>query len=142
MKTTSEPTTAAKAELSCRVMKSVLVLFQREYGRTKMLETSKKAAFPYDINHLEDENRWMSFEEGQRLLDGFAEASGDPLFFQKAGHLTISKEALGLMHSVLKAFGNPRMLYQKVVDLSSIYNRVGEFTVEALEPNRMVLVYK
>ena len=131
-------------ELSSRILKSLVVYFRSTYGREKLEETLSSAGLDPGIQTvLENESTWVSFEIGQRLIDALTEASGDPQFPRKAGHITMSREILGFFHSVLRAFGNPRLSYRKtIVDLSPMYNRAGRFELQKLGRNRVQFSYR
>jgi hypothetical protein len=112
------PVNGPSSDISCRAMKSVLVYFQLEFGRKRLLEVLAKMPRPVDIKTLEDENSWISFADGQMLMDAFVEGSGDPEFARKAGRLTMSREVLGLLYTFFRAIGSPKMMYPKLVEMA------------------------
>ncbi len=135
--------THGSAELSVRVIKSLLVFFRETYGQDRLAAAIAGAQLdPLEAKSLENDDNWLPFEIGQRLLDALSEASGDPLFPRRAGQTTLSKEGLGFAYSVLKAFGTPGLCYRKTLELAPLYNRAGKFEVHEVGRNRIELSYR
>jgi response regulator RpfG family c-di-GMP phosphodiesterase/signal transduction histidine kinase len=130
-------------ELSHRILKPLLILFRREHGEARLREVVASLALADhgELSDLEDETGWVSFDDGQRLIDALCAASGDPQFARRAGQATASREGLGMAYTILKAFGSPELCYRKTLEVSSLYNRAGTFTLGHLERSRAAFSY-
>lgn len=132
------------AEIACRPLRSLLAYFRQTHGSEPLEEALAAAELPaqVDVAFLEHEDNWVSFDVGQRLLDVLTEASGDPQFPRKAGHMIMTREVLGVAYGPLKAFGTPKLCYRKTLDYSELYNRVGTYTVSHLSSRRIAFTYR
>ena len=137
----SNPT---KGELSCRAIRSLIVYFSKMHGERQLQAVIDLANLGSEVNldYLNDENNWISFEVGQRIIDILDENSGDPEFIKKAGLILASKENLGFAFSVIKSFGNPKACYGQQFKTLHLYNRVGEFNILELTNTSISFSYK
>lgn len=129
------------AEISCRPLKCMIVTFRKLKGAAALDASLQRAGVTLPLSFLDDENNWVSFALAQRLLDQFTLDSGLPDFPRRAGLALATPEVLGIAWSAFKAFGTPRILYQKTVDFAPQYNRMGHFTVRSLDETHLHLDY-
>jgi signal transduction histidine kinase len=130
------------AQLSCRALKALLVYFRRLRGPEQLGAAIASAGVGLDEEFLLDEDNWVEFDVAQRVLDALTDASGDPLFPRRAGHITASRDVIGGGYSLLRSFGTPRMCFRRAVEISSVYNRVGTFEVQRLTGSQLALTYR
>ncbi len=131
-------------ELSCRPLRVLLTAFRQSQGEEALRSALSHLQLPpgVDLTYLEDENHWVSFALGQQLIDALTEASGDPSFPRRAGLQMATREGLGVGYHFLKAFGTPRLCYRRVLEISSVYNRVGSFSLKRLGRTRIAFSYR
>lgn len=131
-------------ELSCRAVMSLLLCFEKEFDGEVLNRVIEKANFGggVDLHYLYNENNWISFDAGQRLIDILDDESNNPNFIADAGMMVASREVLGYVYSILMAVGNPKMCYKHVFANLHIFNRVGEFKIMELTRTRLLLSYK
>jgi putative nucleotidyltransferase with HDIG domain len=136
------PNTDAIAEISCRPLRCMIVTFRAQKGEAALLSSLESADVPLPLAFLENENNWVSFALAQRILDQLSTDSGSPDFPRLAGLSLATPDVLGLAHSALKAFGNPRQAYQRLIENSPQYNRVGAFDLRLLGRTRLQIEYR
>jgi response regulator RpfG family c-di-GMP phosphodiesterase/signal transduction histidine kinase len=129
-------------ELSNRILRPLLIHFRKQHGEDtlKTVVASLQLGEGIDLQFLEDETGWLSFDNGQRLIDTLCQ--GDPLFARQAGRATATPESLGMAYSILKAFGSPQLCYRKTLEVSSLYNRAGAFSLTELGRSRVGMSYR
>lgn len=133
---------AAGTEIACRVLRAVALQFQDTFGPERLRAEYARLGLPLSLEQAIDPTNYVSFDFLVRFVDALTEASGDPLLPKKAGHLTASPRALGFMYHLLRAVGTPKLAYEKTIQLSPTYNRVGTFTIEKLTDRSLVLRYE
>lgn len=133
---------AAGTEIACRVLRAVALQFQDTFGAERLRAEYDRLGLPLSLEQAIDPSNYVSFDFLVRFVDALTEASGDPLLPKKAGHLTASPRALGFMYHLLRAVGTPKLAYEKTIQLSPTYNRVGTFTIEKLTDRSLVLRYE
>jgi signal transduction histidine kinase len=134
-----EPT---RPDLSVRMLRVLLLYFERTYGRARLEQVWKSAGLELPLQHVETLTNFVSLDFVERLYEALAESSGDADFLAKAGMAFSSSESLGFVYHILRAFAVPRVAYARVVEGSHTYNRVGSFNLEHLGDTRMVLTYR
>ncbi len=132
----------AVAELSCRPLRSMFVAFRKLKSEDELRASLQRAGVTLPLSFLEDVNNWTSFALSQRILDQLSIDSGVPDFPRRAGLTLCTPEVLGFAFSAVKAFGTPRLVYQRVVDLTAQLNRVGALTVLSLSDNQLRVEYR
>ncbi len=129
-------------ELGVRAVGVLLLYFEREYGRERLLEMWRRRGFSLSLEYVTTMTNFVSLNFIERIIDALITESGDPAFMRKAGMLTASPQALGFLFHILRTFGNPAQTYRKMVELQPTFNRAGAFTIEKLGFNSMELSYK
>ncbi|MEK6609176.1 MAG: ATP-binding protein [Myxococcota bacterium] len=129
-------------EVCVRAMRMLLVYFERRYGRARLEALFEREKLSLSLDYLRVTSNYVSLRFIERLQDLFVAESGDPDFVRRAAMLTATPDALGFAYYLMKAFGSPRLCYEKSVEMAPTYNRVGAFTIEHIERSRMVLAYK
>ena len=131
-------------ELSVRPLRSLLNYYSKTYGDQRLYAVVKQANLGSDVDlaYLQNENNWVSFAVGQRLIDILDETSGDPEFIRKAGLVLASKETLGFAFTVFKAFGTPKSCYAHLFKTLHLYNRVGIFRILKLSRTSLRFSYQ
>ncbi len=119
-----------KTDLSCRVVKPILFYLQDRYDmRTLELFIGETGL---DLEFLENENNWVSFEYYNQLLQRLVDFTKNPRAPFEAGYYVLSKESYGFFYSilsVLKLFGSPKIAYRKIAEMSSNFSGVGKMEV-------------
>lgn len=129
-------------EVSVRPIITLLLCFERRFGAGRLADFWKRERIPLSLEYLRNPSNYTSLDFVQRLAEKLVKESGDPDFMHKAGLLMAVPEALGFAYYMLRAFGSPQICYLKTVELATTYNRVGQFTIEQIERERMVLSYR
>ncbi|HEX8434113.1 ATP-binding protein [Archangium sp.] len=129
-------------ELGVRAVGVLLLFFEREYGRERLVEMWRRRGFSLSLEYVTTMTNFVSLNFIERIIDALVIESGDPAFMRKAGMLTASPQALGFLFHILRTFGNPAQTYRKMVELQPTYNRAGAFTIEKLGFTSMELSYK
>ncbi len=144
MDTYSSIDNATAGELSTRPLRPLIIYFDKLHGKKELQTVFQKANLGLEINlaYLYDENNWVSFEVGQRIIDILDENSDDPEFVKHAGLLVASKEMLGFAYTAFKAFGSPKACYGQLFKGLSLFNRVGEFSLLKLTNASLCFSYK
>jgi signal transduction histidine kinase len=129
-------------ELSVRAIGVLLLYFEREFGRERLMELWRRKGLSLSLEYVTTMTNFVSMRFIERVIEALIEESGDPAFMRKAGMLTASPQALGFLFHILRTFGNPAQTYLKLVELGPTVNRVGAFTIEKLSPSSMELSYR
>jgi signal transduction histidine kinase len=129
-------------ELSVRAVSVLLLYFRREYGEERLRQVWKKHDLGLSLDYVTTLTNFISFQFLERLVDALVAESGDPAFTRKAGRLAATPEAVGFLFHAVRAFGTAKAVYVKTVELFPTLNRVGEFNIESLSNNHMVLAYR
>ncbi len=129
-------------ELGVRAVGVLLLFFEREYGRERLVEMWRRRGFSLSLEYVTTMTNFVSLNFIERIIDALITESGDPAFMRKAGMLTASPQALGFLFHILRTFGNPAQTYRKMVELQPTFNRAGAFIIEKLGFNSMELSYK
>jgi len=129
-------------EISSRAMKPLLVYAQTQFGEKWLVDRLREMRLGdvLSLDYLLDDNNWISFEAGQRIIDHLDESVDDPLFIEKAAKLTMSREVVGLAVTMLRAFSNPKFAYAILFKNLELFNRVGKFSV--IKRTRTSLVFR
>jgi putative nucleotidyltransferase with HDIG domain len=130
------------AEISCRPIKCMVLTFRKLRGEEALVRSLAKAGVDLPLSFLEDENNWVSFALSQRILDQLSIDSGIDDFPRRAGLAIGTQEVLGLAYSLLKAFGSPKLVYQRIVDIGAQANRMGTFSILSLDQTHLKLEYR
>jgi response regulator RpfG family c-di-GMP phosphodiesterase/signal transduction histidine kinase len=131
-------------ELSNRLMKSLLVHFKNQFGDGALRRVIDEMALGPEVDtaYLLDATSWISFETGQKIIDGLTKASGDSQFPRLAGRIMATREILGTAWTILKAFGSPQLCYRETMDRSRFFNRIGAFDVRKLDSSHLTVTYR
>jgi len=141
---TSRSMTQPAAQISNRILKSLLVHFKSLRGDAELRQAVEAASLGQgvDLAYLEDISNWVSFEDGQKLIDSLSERSKDPSFARRAGRITATRAILGNGWTILKAFGSPRTCYRETAARSRFFSRAGDFQVVELTRSHVVMSYR
>lgn len=131
-----------KPELSSRAISTFALYFENTYGRARLERAYARLGTNVPLEYALDAKNWVSFDFSQRLLKLLAEESEDPEFTRKAGYFTMSPRALGFLYYMLRAFGSPKMAYEKLIGLGPTFNRCGHFSVDELSTRHLILRYR
>lgn len=129
-------------ELSIRAIFATLLYFERQYGAGRLQQIWARSHLGLSLDYLKTPTNFVSLRFLEKIAGLLVEESGDPRFMRKAGLFTATVEGIGFPYYMVKAFGSVRSCYQKIIELYPTYNRVGEFTIERLERDRMLLRYR
>jgi signal transduction histidine kinase len=70
---------------------------------------------------------WMSMEFVESFMEEMVRRSGDPSIIDRLSRASMTAKYLGPLYPILKAFGNPSVVYEQVVKASPRFNKVGFF---------------
>jgi hypothetical protein len=129
-------------ELGVSTVKSNLLYFTKHYGRERLEQAWRDAALPLPLSYVEDLANYVSVAFVERLLRVLVEASGDTEFLEKAARTVATPEAIGVIYYIMKGMRSPQLVYRKTIEISPNFNRVGEFTVEAITDTELTLGYR
>jgi signal transduction histidine kinase len=116
-------------ELSVRVVVSILLEFERRFGRARLEALWQRERIPLPLSYLKTLTNFVSVAFVEEVVDLLIAESGDPNLVQAAMRLTATPEAIGFIYYIFKALGSPRSLYLKLFELAPTYNRVADFKV-------------
>lgn len=130
-------------ELSTRALMSLVVYFGKVYGQDRLRLSIKRAGLggKVDLEYFLNENNWVSFAAGQRLIDVLDEDADEPDFTIKSGLITATRESVGFVFSAFRAFGDPKACYIQLFKTLPLYNRVGDFSILELKKNYLRFSY-
>jgi signal transduction histidine kinase len=129
-------------EIGVRVTSTLLHYFERRYGAAQLADVFRRHTFGLSLDYLRTATNFISLPFLERLADVLVAESGDSQFMRKAGLSMASPEALGFAYYMVRAFGSLEIVFRKTVELTPSFNRVGNFEIELLERERMVLRYR
>ncbi|GHG74211.1 ATP-binding protein [Comamonas sp. JC664] len=145
MSVPAEPVSASSApdtpELSVRMLRSVMLYFERTYGRERLVRLWQREALPLSLSYVETLTNFVSVGFTERLFDVLDKDSGDPEFMTKAGRSIASPDAVGFLYYMMKALATPRSVYERALELDHTYNRVGGFHIDTLTDSRVQVRY-
>ena len=122
-----------KMEVNCRTARCVLLYFENKYGKEKLKEFISSTGM--SLEHLEDENNWISFDYWNKLLDMLVDYTGDPDSVYECGIYTASKAAWGLFSPVWTFLGSPRGTYGLLPMVGAMFSRIGNYEIKELKQN-------
>jgi signal transduction histidine kinase len=143
MKKKEYPEEYTKCELSCRVIKPVLYYIMDKYNREVLVQFIEETGL--DLDFLENENNWVSFNYYNLVLGKMVEFTKNPMSPFEAGYYVLSKESYGMLYSilsVLKVFGTPKIAYQQVAELGSTFNNICKITILESGMNNITMSWK
>ena len=129
-------------EVSVRAMKMLLIDFERRFGRDRLKELFRREGIRLTVEYLEDSSHFVSFNFVEKLQDLLISESGDPGFVRKAAQRFATPESLGVAYYILRAFGNPKQAYRKIVELTPTFNRKAKFEIQSTGENSVTLVHR
>jgi len=128
-------------ELSVRAVSALLLYFEKRYGRERLETLWRQENLGLSLDYLKTATNFVSQSFLENLCELLVRESADPQFCRDAGLFTATPEAIGFAFHFLKAFGSPRLCYEKMIELSTTYNRVGAFTVEQIADRQLTFSY-
>ncbi|MFP2958267.1 ATP-binding protein [Myxococcus sp. 1LA] len=137
----SAPSAPDTPELSVRMLRSVMLYYERTYGRDRLVRVWQREALPLSLEYVETLTNFVSVGFTERLFDVLDKDSGDPDFMTKAGRSIASPEAVGFLYYMMKALATPRSVYERALELDHTYNRVGGFHIDTLTDSRVQVRY-
>src|ERR1700687_6489972 len=129
-------------DLSVRAVSALLLCFEKLYGRERLESLWQRENLGLSLDYLAATTNFVSLNFLENLCELLVRETGDPRFCRKAGCFTAQPEALGFVFYAVKAFGSPRACHLKMIELSTTYNRVGEFSVEQIDDRRLTFPYR
>lgn len=129
-------------ELSVRSVAVLLLYFRKEYGEERLRQVWQKHQLGLSLEYVSTLTNFVSFQFLQQLVEVLVAETGDPDYTRKAGRLYATPEAVGYLFHVVRAFGNSRAVYLKLVELFPTLNRVAHVSIESLSSHHMVIVYQ
>ncbi|GEN08652.1 Signal transduction histidine kinase [Myxococcus fulvus] len=129
-------------EVGTRATSTLLLYFEQRYGGERLHRIWERHGFGLPLEYMRTPTNFVSLRFLERVAAMLQQESGDPQFMRQAGLFTASPQALGFVFYMLRAVGSPRMCYRQTIEFSPSYNRVGHFTVERLERERLDLTYR
>ncbi len=137
----SAPSPPDTPELSVRMLRSVMLYYERTYGRERFVRLWQREALPLSLGYVETLTNFVSVGFTEQLLDALDRDAGDPEFMTKAGRSIASPEAVGFLYYMMKALATPRSVYERALELDHTYNRVGGFHIDQLTDSRVQVRY-
>ncbi|EPX63738.1 Adenylate cyclase [Cystobacter fuscus DSM 2262] len=129
-------------EVSVRTTSTLLLYFERRYGAARLADVFRRHSFSLSLDYLRTATNFISLPFLEKLADVLVAESGDAQFMRKAGLFMAGPETLGFAYYMVRAFGSLEICFRKTVELSSSFNRVGQFEIEELARERLVLSYR
>ncbi|MBN1411068.1 MAG: PAS domain-containing protein [Spirochaetales bacterium] len=132
-----------KFELSTRVLKPILIYFEKKYNRQELMDFVRSTSM--NLSYLEDEKNWIAYDYYNLFLEELVEYTGNPNATYEAGAYALSKEAYGYLYSlliILKFFGSPGLTYKRIFELGSSFSNVGRFNVISMKKNKIIVELK
>jgi signal transduction histidine kinase len=129
-----------KFELSTRVLRPALLYIEKKYKREFLLRFVMETGM--DISYLEDEKNWISFEYYNLFLEKLVRFTKNPSSVFESGEQILSGKAYGAVYSlliVLKIFGTPNMVIERIVEFSSALTNIAKLEIIQSFKNRMIL---
>jgi signal transduction histidine kinase len=125
-----------------RAVMFILLYFRQQHGEQRLVEFWQRQNFSLSLEYVSTMTNFVSLGFLERLVEALIAETGDPALPRKAGMLIATPKALGFPYHIMRTFGTPASCYWKTVELLPTFNRVGHFSIEALESNHMVLTYQ
>lgn len=129
-----------RPELSTRIVRSIAVYFEEQYGAAALESLLQDTGLPRE--YLKDDANYVSLAYLERLLKCAVTRSGDPRFAFNAGAYTIDPKIIGVAYSLLAEMYSVPSLYKKLVELGPHYNLVGNFKVIEQDSTSVTLLYE
>lgn len=126
-----------RIEGNCRAIRSLLVYFEKQYGRKDLEKFINETGMP--LEYLEGENNWLTLDYTKLLYDKLVNFTGDPDSPFKAGAYAARVEVLGGLFFILRALGSPSISYKNIVKFAPSLVKTTEYSLLELKRNRAVL---
>ncbi len=123
-----------KSEVNCRALSTILIFVETTYGEQGLRALVEKTGMP--LEHLRDENNWVSWSYYCSLLEALAEWTGDPRAPFRAGTFSGHRRSWGSLYYIFYAFGQVGLILKKAVEIVPRFNKTAEWTLLSLQSNR------
>jgi len=130
-------------EISCVVIKPVLKLFNRSFTRTALYEIINRLGL--DLEYLEREDNWISYEHYLLILAKLVESTHNPHAAYESGINLLAKDSFGFLYyllSVFKVFRSPTPAYYKIIEYRSLFSHTDTLKVISARRNKIQIEYK
>lgn len=123
-----------KIEINCRSVKAVLFYFEDKFGREELEGFISGTGM--ELQYLENNDNWVSYDYWCRLLAGIVEHTGDPNSPFDAGTYAAKRECFGSFQALLLMLGDPAGIYKLATSITPRYSKTGRCEMLELTGNK------
>lgn len=121
-------------------MKALLLVALDELGSDGLAEMLGSLGVRQE--QLEDPEAWFSLEFVEAFFAAFVKRTGELAVLDRVASESVSRRSLGFVHTLFKSFGTPAFAYEQIAKSTSRFNKIGEFTLDRLGPQKIRLRYR
>ena len=120
-------------------IQALLNLIEENYGQQVLHDVVTAAGAT--LEDVRSPQAWFSLEFVETLLERALERCGDASLLDRMGESSISRRYLGFLYTFVRTFGSPEFAYGQVARSTPRFNKIGRYTIDALETGHAQLSY-
>jgi signal transduction histidine kinase len=131
-----------QSEISCLIIKPILKTFNKYVTRAALSEIVSQLNL--DLEYLEKEDNWISYEHYIIMLGKMAEAADNPHAAYECGMNLMAKDSFGFLYyllSVFKVFKVPLPAYHKIIEYRSLFSHTDALNIMSSHHNKIQIEY-
>ena len=129
-----------KPELNNRIFRTLLIYLKKKLSPAQVKQFFEE--MDVDIEYLEDEDNWISFEFFRDFTNKLIEYTGNKNAPFEAGTYAASKEAFGKIYLALRVAGSPLLAYKGIVQEALKFNKIAKWHINELSKNKAIIKYE
>jgi diguanylate cyclase (GGDEF)-like protein len=124
---------------ACTMPSVLLRRVRKDGGTDAVTELLERAGSTRTPEYLDDVSNWISYDEAISLFDAAEDMIGDPSIARRIGEQTLAQHAGTPVATLLRSFGSPEAVLEKVALTSGRFSTVAEMAAVEVSPGRAVV---
>jgi diguanylate cyclase (GGDEF)-like protein len=124
---------------ACTMPSVLLRRIRKDGGEKAIAELLEKAGSTRTPEYLDDVSNWISYDEAVALFDAAEDLTGDPSIARRIGEQTLSQHAGTPVATLLRSFGSPEAVLDKIALTAGKFSTVAEMDAVEVAPGHAVV---
>jgi diguanylate cyclase (GGDEF)-like protein len=133
---------AEARETSGAVTASLLRYVRARGGEDAVTAVLRRADVRHDVEELEDQSRWWSYETRRRLYTAATEVLDDPATLFDVGCAAVANGLAPSLVLVVRAVGSPRQVYRRVPQIMAKFTTTSSMEIVDMDATSATIVYR
>jgi signal transduction histidine kinase len=130
-----------KQDISCKIIRTMIAYLRKHRDEEAVDALVRECGLP--LEHLMNENNWVSFDVYTQLCEFMKTAFHDPNVMYRVGLFTFSNaDNFGTLGKLALSLLNPHNLYGRVPSVANQAVRFGKYEIVELDGNRCLLEFR